>query len=47
MTTCLGNSCLFDYTVRVFRGPFFKFCVCPSFPFCIECEVWNVIVDSS
>ena len=46
MTTCLGKSCSFGYSVNCtcLSLALVKFCVCPSFHFGIEGGLWDVIV---
>ena len=39
-----GKELFIRFTVRVFRGRFVRFCVCPSFPLGIEGGMWVVIV---
>ena len=42
MTTCLGKS--YSVNCTCLSWALVKFCVCSSFPFGIECGMWDVIV---
>ena len=44
MTTCLGKSCSFGLLCVSFVNIYQILCVCPSFPFGITGEKWDVIV---
>ena len=43
MTTCLGKSCSFGLLYVSFVNVH-QICVCPSFPFGIECGMWDMTV---
>ena len=43
MTTCLGKSYSFGFTVRVFHRRV-SICVCSSFPFGFEGRMWDLVV---
>ena len=43
MTTCLKRAVHSVYCACL-SWAFVKFCVCPSFPFCTEGRMWDVIV---
>ena len=43
MTTCLGKSLSFGFTVRVFHRRV-SICVCSSFPFGFEGRMWDLVV---